>query len=304
MLNNAENLCSKTKKLLSSIFEPKKPRNQETKAIVHNKILLLPSSHQLPNYIKQFPLYDSLLGRIGSYLRQANNHLIMIDIGANIGDSIIATAPQNNDRYLAIEPSENFAYYLQYNLNGINYKLVQCFLTDDKDKHKNYVLQENNGTAKIIQSNQDNDTNNAHTLDEILIEYPTFLKANFLKIDTDGFDLKVLGGSNKILSSLPMVLFECDDFGQDNFINNILEQMDRFAQLGYHGYLIYDNFGTLMANFDFSIQNRFNFENLLRFKLISQNFYYFDILVYPKQHDNFAKNEYDFFYQIQHKSRQ
>lgn len=269
--------------------------NTECLTEIHGKKIRLPFSHELPIYLKNYPLYDSLIERLSDYLRTHDNQLIMIDVGANIGDSILASCPKATDKYLAIEPSAHFSNYLRQNLNNIDYVLEECFLTDSSQQ-KSYDLCESKGTAKLVENSQViNVQNQAYTLDELIANHQYFVKANFLKVDTDGFDLKVLGGGYSMLSTLPMVLFECDDFAQVDFLPKLLEQMAQFKTLGYEGYLVYDNFGVLMGQFDFSNADMQHFKNLLRFKLLGHNFYYFDILVYPNKYTDFVKNEYVFF---------
>src|SRR5258705_12629919 len=57
---------------------------------IRGKRIILPISHKLPIHIADFPLYDTLPARIANYLRSRDGTLIMVDVGANVGDTIVS----------------------------------------------------------------------------------------------------------------------------------------------------------------------------------------------------------------------
>jgi len=61
---------------------------------VHGKLLAMPLSHSLPLFVAENPYYDSIIERISSYIRATYGTLNYIDIGANIGDTILFTNPK------------------------------------------------------------------------------------------------------------------------------------------------------------------------------------------------------------------
>ncbi|MBC8185636.1 FkbM family methyltransferase [candidate division KSB1 bacterium] len=75
---------------------------------IHGRCLMLPLSHSLPNYLKQFTFYDRLPQRISTYIHQKQGYLNCIDVGANIGDTIASFYKENTDTFLAIEPNPKF----------------------------------------------------------------------------------------------------------------------------------------------------------------------------------------------------
>ena len=50
--------------------------------------LTIPFSHRLPFILKKQPYYSSNLARISKYVKTKYSDLTMIDVGANIGDSV------------------------------------------------------------------------------------------------------------------------------------------------------------------------------------------------------------------------
>src|SRR5688572_30575126 len=81
------------------------------KVVIKGKELLLPSSHKLPFYIAEYPFYDTLPGRLSTYLRDKDGYLSMIDVGANVGDTILSCYERDDDCFLAIEADPGFIRY-------------------------------------------------------------------------------------------------------------------------------------------------------------------------------------------------
>jgi tRNA G46 methylase TrmB len=82
-----------------------------------NFSILLPINHMLPDYQKANPKYDKLLPIVSKYINQ--NEMI-IDIGANVGDTLAAMVDENpNPIYLCIEPEDEYYSYLLKNVDII-----------------------------------------------------------------------------------------------------------------------------------------------------------------------------------------
>jgi hypothetical protein len=132
------------------------------------------------------------------------------------------------------------------------------------------------------------------SVDELINHYPHGVRINVLKIDTDGHDFEVLAGSKRLLSeNLPIVLFECGAFNNNNYVEDCLKTLGLLKQCGYNYFFVYDNFGHLMGRY--SLSDLTAFQYLLFFDIISQ-FYYFDILlIRDEEMLSFYQSEIDYF---------
>lgn len=248
---------------------------------IHGKHLQLPLSHQLPIYLKYHPFYDRLLGRLSDFIYNKHGHLKCIDVGANIGDSIAACLKHDTDIFLAIEPHPTFNKYLHKNFGKCpNVKIMDVVCSSSSSKTEIYQIDKKSGTASLI-SSKSGRVMQTKTIDEIIKKNIKFSDANFLKIDTDGHDFKVIEGAKKIITeNLPVVLFECDFFENDAYIENCMETLNFFKEVGYSSFLIYDNFGYLMGKQ--SLEHLSGFKHLLFYQLTSR-FYYFDLLLMKEE---------------------
>jgi len=79
----------------------------------------MPISHRLPIYKAAFRFYDGLPLRLSNFLREKYGYLSLIDVGANIGDTILFCFNNQDDKFIAIEPNPHFTKYLRKSCNGI-----------------------------------------------------------------------------------------------------------------------------------------------------------------------------------------
>lgn len=262
---------------------------------VHGRVININLSHDLPLYQARHPYYDTLPARLAHFLRRRNGHVVGIDVGANIGDSLVAFVNAADDQFLAIEPNLKFFQILQSNWKGDPRVIALPVLCSAIDEVANVLIIEKRGTASVVKSAAGNGIQQ-RTIDSLVIDYSFLSSCNLIKIDTDGHDFEVLDGAMVLIGTTkPAILFECDVFGRDNYTERIAEVFQKLNHAGYGGFLLYDNFGHLMGRYLFGrLENFFH----LIFYQLSSAFHYFDILVLADEDlNNFHVMEIDFFTQ-------
>jgi hypothetical protein len=80
---------------------------------IAGKKLKLPFSHRLPLYMWLFPQYATNLGRIARYTFEKYSDLTLIDVGANIGDSIAIVRENGHFPILSVEGDSSFFALLE-----------------------------------------------------------------------------------------------------------------------------------------------------------------------------------------------
>ena len=199
----------------------------------------------LPDYQKANPKYDKLLPIISKYINQ--NEMI-IDIGANVGDTLAAMVDENpNPIYLCIEPEDEFYSYLLRNVDIIQKKIpnlkVHLLKQFVGNQITNVSLDKKGGAAKanLISGNI-----KSKTLDDILNDFENIEKIKLLKADTDGFDYDVLESSLKTIEKhKPILFFEClyeHEYQKTNY-KSIIKKLQ---SLGYFHWTIFDNYGEII----------------------------------------------------------
>jgi FkbM family methyltransferase len=238
------------KKILKKIFDYfyKKIRNSNLFKNVTRKYnyknfsILLPFNHMLPDYQKVNPKYDKLLPIISKYINQ--NEMI-IDIGANIGDTLAAMVDENPyPIYLCIEPEDEFYSYLLRNVDIIKKKIpnlkVHLLKQFVGNQITNVSLDKKGGTAK---ANLNSGNIKSKTLDDILYDFKSIEKINLLKVDTDGFDYDVLESALKTIKKhKPILFFECQH-ELEHQKTNYKSIIKKLQSLGYFHWTLFDNYG-------------------------------------------------------------
>ena len=261
---------------------------------IENREITLNLSHCFPLYRKMYPLYDTAIRRLASMVRVKKGNLKMIDVGANIGDTLLMVQPEKNDVVLCIEG--NRFYYDLFSINVARWNLESkiiienVFLGEKKEKLQGKVLA-NQGTGKIeIKENGEDIT--IVTLDEIISKHE-FSECNLLKVDTDGFDYSVIRGSKDLLEkSHPMIFFEFDPNMLIANNENPYSIFEFLKNLNYERFFLYNNYGLPMGTANLNDRNVF--EQIVG-KIDGSSIGYYDILACHDEENelfvNFIKNE-------------
>ena len=211
--------------------------------------LLLPFSHQLPFILKTYPYYSSNLARVAKYVKQKYENIKFIDIGANIGDSIAIVRKEAEFPILCVEGDEQFFSVLQKNAELFSdIYIAKTYVGEANQKLRVDTLKEG-GTAHFREGTKGENFIEVKKISEILKDYPLFGDAKMIKIDTDGFDCKIIrGAADFLLIAKPVIFFEYDPFLLAEQGDDGISIFKYFSGLGYNHLLIYDNFGDLMLS--------------------------------------------------------
>lgn len=261
--------------------------------LVQGRVLRMPLSHALPEYLKRFPYYDRLPARLARFIRSREQRIITIDVGANIGDTIASVLTDSFDRCLAIEPNPSYYQYLLANWQSDRRVVpVECFCSL-KSEDLTCVIEAKRGTASL-RKHPDGVRVKGYALDDLLQIYPEYASCNFLKIDTDGHDVDVLGGGSAMMGNrLPVILFEMDSFGASNYDKQIEDTMAMLRGIGYRAMFVYDNYGRLFGKIPLSDSPAIR--RLLFYHCILKTDYYDCLLMREEWASEFYRQELEYF---------
>lgn len=211
--------------------------------------LLIPFSHQLPFILKKYPLYSSNLARLAKYVKQKYEHLKFIDIGANIGDSIALLKKEADYPILCIEGDEQFLSVLEKNATFFaEIHIIKAYLGECSNSIRGSTIKQG-GTAHLSENKVGDNIIEVKKLSDVLKDYPSFCQSKMIKVDTDGFDCKILRGAADFLKSAkPIIFFEYDPFFLAEQGDDGISIFNDLSSYGYKNLLIYDNFGDLMLS--------------------------------------------------------
>lgn len=171
-----------------------------------------------------YPL-DSLIGRKIANGKQWDANLTIIvpimlpddeaeicEVGSNIGASLLQILKARpHARVIAIEPSQRFLPFLKRNLQLAGIDRVEIFPLLAGRSKGTVHLYNNASSASVGHERPELKSRRKQavtmtTLDEIYRQRP---RVDFIKVDTDGFDLEVLRGAEETLKrDAPVLYFE------------------------------------------------------------------------------------------------
>ncbi len=234
-------------------------------------------SYNLPILLKDRPYYNAALPRLSGFLRRHTGHLTFIDVGANIGDTAALISRVVPDgKYLCVEASDFYFNALKQNVDkvaGITPVQALC----DEGEGMASVSLDVIGDSAVVKSAAGGGIRTV-TIDQLTAEYTQFAHPNVLKIDTDGYDFRILRGSKKVLLDAKPVLFF--EFSPYHLIDAGEQPISIFPFLQANGYrhmLLYDKFGYLFIEAE-SIETTM-LDRLIGYTMRRRG-EYFDILVF------------------------
>ena len=256
----------------------------------HGETLAMPLAHNLPLILANMPFYDSVLNRVARYLRQRDGFVSLVDVGANIGDTVTACSLESSDTALCIEPNVEYWPYLQQNLQASKGRAVSAqTLVGAKDGVLTANAFTSQGTARYIPT-ETGERIPVRSIPSLMAEMGLD-GCNFLKIDTDGHDFECLRGAEPLLKkSMPIVLFEADIFANTKYDQELINVVSMLVRARYEVFLLYTHDGCF---FSFYTSNNIKqLYNALLYQALGSKTY-FDILALSD--DTFLREELSYF---------
>jgi FkbM family methyltransferase len=248
---------------------------------IHGIDLLMPLEHLLRDYRSNFPDYCENLGRIARRVCRKYPTAPVIDIGANIGDSVaIIRHYAGPVATLCIEPSDEFYPYLRQNAEAIG-PHITCLkaAVDVSSGAIRGRLSAIDGTARLLINSSESVS--VFSLERVVQMYPQFAETKLIKIDTDGFDGRILAGASAFIQRVRPVLFwEFDPSLDAACAGPGPAIFAMLADAGYRHLAVYTNTGDYLTTL--SLKDRDLLSDLISFFSGRMSSQYADLCAFPE----------------------
>lgn len=246
-------------------------------------VLEINAHHALPTYQRRFATYDQFLPYLARELEAGTT---VIDVGANIGDSIAAMASANAKlRFIAVEPAEQFLPLLRHNCEiirdaepGTQIDILESFISDNLNISG---MMEYSGTARAIISEHPTETSTQRNVSLDSVIEGAHSPISLIKSDTDGFDWSVLSSGDRMISKhMPLLFFECESGNQGEHVANYARIFQQLRQSGYKYFFVFDNFGAFIFETTECtvLQCLLEYVSAQNRNSLHRTMYYFDVL--------------------------
>lgn len=273
--------------MLNRIFKRFLKHSSETKYNIDGFDIELPENHMLPNFQKSFCYYDRIHPFIAKMLKDGGAGKWIIDIGANIGDTVYAMLKHTQANFLCIEPDSDYFSLLEKNILKLEnqYKLrvkcVNAFVVLDT-LINNITTQKKDGTAHKISIDKSDDKIKTFTLKDIINYYDiNVTDIDLIKVDTDGYDWECIMSMGDYLIENDIFLYWENylETGNDIQLKGYISLVDYLKDSGYTNFFCFDNFGNYISKGDYKFLLDMNhYLYRLNEKKTQRTFYYVDVL--------------------------
>ena len=273
------------------------PKGKKPRIVTVGKFpIMMPGNNvQLINY-QVYPDLNIQLGRLAKTIFDKYPGMTVIDVGANVGDTIAVLKSTVDMPVIGIEGDDISFQFLEKNVAQFsNVSIVKTFLGEKSQQTKVNIEKSgwNNTIKPDITGSQQIQFK---SLDDVISE-GGFVESEvkLLKVDVEGFDTIVLRGAKRIIQKNKPVLFF--EYNRENMIainEDGLSTILSFRNEGYHKIAFFDHKGTLLAATD--LQNEEVIKYLHEYISSKHNLLgYYDICIFHKEDtavaDEFLQNE-------------
>jgi FkbM family methyltransferase len=253
--------------------------------------IFIPYNSDLDQYVK--------IHRFNKFIHFLSKNLsknsVVIDIGANIGDTTIEILLSN--RNLSVKSIEGSLFYYKYlDKNLINFRKK----FNNKLKIKSYLNYIGNNIKGSIDIDKQGSGSYSKVGNSKFLTLDNFIKSvgildsneniSLIKIDTDGYDYDIINsGFNIIKLHKPIIFFEayCVD---KNKLFNYNKTLNNLNKLGYVEWAVFDNCGSLiLKNISTKLVKELLIYTYRQYIGKQYGVPYFDIAAYSSKYKNLVK---------------
>jgi FkbM family methyltransferase len=175
--------------------------------------------------------------------------LIVLDIGANVGDSALQILNRVDARIVCVEGDPHWWSFLDRNV-GTEARIFieRSMITSDGQMQLTPVR--SYGTTRFVPGTTTHEVRHISGI-ELREKYPQLHRLHLIKSDTDGYDTRIVPELARVWAdSRPALFFEYDPSlsrlaGHDD----PTVVFDRLAELGYADAVVWDNGGRVLGSF-------------------------------------------------------
>lgn len=265
--------------------------------------LLMREDHQLPVFLKHLPYYSRNLPRLAIEVLKKYPNLMMIDIGANIGDTVALTRSECCFPIVCIDGDNDFFELLKENIKQFNDVSAYKQLLGEKNETIEAELKKSIETARLQHGGPavSGGLLSVITLDSFIEKHKEFEQSKLLKIDTDGYDMKIVrGGLEYIKKVKPIIFLEYDPIFFSEQGDAGVPTLVTLESFGYDTIVFYDNLGKIIVSGELSNHLFLRQMNNYIDPKLRTPFPYYDVAIFHSEDrdivEKFIEKEMRFFY--------
>jgi FkbM family methyltransferase len=203
----------------------------------------MPSNSLMPDLFAVNPDYSSELGRLVAATRNKYPQLCVIDVGANYGDSVAIVKSVADVPMICIEGDIKCLPMLQENIKQVDNVEIHSLFLGEKTETISARFEKEGWNSTIVPSNNSSSREiNLTSLDDFMLTVRDVENCKVLKIDTEGFDTRIVRGGLKFIKQVrPVITLEYNRDNMSRIGESGFETLLLLADYGYDSVFFYDS---------------------------------------------------------------
>ena len=208
------------------------------------------SNNPLSYWYKKYPQYNSELKRVSKLIISKYPQLGVIDIGANIGDTLCILKSAVTAKFICIEGDPVVFKLLADNVSQFNDVTVLNYFMGERTELIETGYEKDGWNSTLVPAEDNNKkTVHLHSLDDVLSDFEDIKDYKLLKIDTEGYDTKILRGSfNFLKKTMPVIFLEYNRDNMERIGEKGIDVLDMLREIGYSIVLVYEGMGRFILS--------------------------------------------------------
>jgi FkbM family methyltransferase len=264
------------------------PRPKKTSRVVSimlgGKSIKIHSGNPLCFQYRNNPNYNNSIGILAALVQSRFPKAWVVDVGANVGDTLAIIKGQSSLPVICVEGDAICYDLLQQNARLFdNVHPFRTFLSDQPSTMQ-IATQKDGWNMTLTQANPGHSGRplQFETLDRLVQKLNPPAAVKLMKVDTEGYDLRILRGASDILArDQPVITFELNRENLEPLGDSVGDFFDYLVNLGYHHFILHDAGGRPICAL--GQHEKSVFLDLYQYSNLGQPIYYFDISVF---HEN------------------
>jgi FkbM family methyltransferase len=265
---------------------------------INGRHLMMDKDHFLPIHQRNNPMFNRFFPYLSSITREKDGNYI-VDIGANIGDTLMDMWDNTEDMFLCVEPEETFLNMAQRNAKLLDdecrISFERAFITDCVEQNYKPNIYRGGTSVKERIYSSDESGIPSKTLDFLIEENNISSEdLDLIKIDTDGFDGDcILSGRGILTSGNALLYWENQISTYEQYIK-YQKAYELLEKAGYTDFFVFDNFGNYMCRGGVEmLRSLADYLQRINMNWDITTFYYVDILGCKSEDVGKCKNAID-----------
>lgn len=217
---------------------------------VGNFRISMNSGMQLSHIYRSIPGYNGEIGRVAACVAKKYPAARAVDIGANVGDTVAIIRSSTDMPVLAIEGDAACFDFLVQNTARFPDVIAKRAFLDAEPRMARLAIEKEGWNATLVRPARGVVSYDIQftTLDDIVDGDANRLSYKLVKVDTEGFDCRILRGARRLIADAhPVLIFEYNPSAVPPVDGSCLSIFQFLREMGYWDLLIWDAYGRFVT---------------------------------------------------------